>query len=147
MFDEHEAFITAFQAEHREMGNLVQTLRRVFDDAQPWSREVLSEGAEALAGLVKHLRHHFEQEEEGGYLEEALLAAPRFSHEAGVLLAQHAVMMSQAKQTLESARTADSEATWSELKAEVRSLIAALIAHESAENRIVRQAFNTGSDV
>lgn len=147
MLDEHAAFIAAFQAEHREMGNLVQTLRRVFDDAQPWSREISNEGTEALAAMAKHLRHHFEQEEEGGYLEEALSAAPRFSQEAEVLLAQHSVMLRQADQALDLARSADDAAAWTKLKNEVKSLIASLIVHETAENKIVQQALNTGLDV
>lgn len=147
MFDEHAAFIAAFQAEHREMGTLVQTLRRVFSGAQPWSPESSNEGAEALAALTKHLRHHFEQEEEGGYLEEALSAAPRFSQEAAVLLAQHPVMLQQANQVLELARSTSDAAAWEKLKNDVKSLIAAMIAHETAENKIVRQALNTELEI
>ena len=147
MFNEHEAFIAAFQAEHREMGGLVQTLRHVFDDAQVWSHETLSEGTGALASLTKHLRHHFEQEEEGGYLEEALSAAPRFSQEAAILVAQHPVMLRQANQALEFARSVDDASAWDKLKNEVKSLIAAMIAHETAENKIVQQALNTDVDV
>lgn len=147
MFNEHAAFIAAFQAEHREMGGLVQTLRRVFDDAQAWSPEALIEGTEALAALTTHLRHHFEQEEEGGYLEEALSAAPRFSQEAALLVAQHPVMLRQANQALEFARSVDDAAAWQTLKNDVKSLIAAMIAHETAENKIVRQALNTDVDV
>lgn len=129
------------------MDGLVQTLRRVFDEGHAWSPEALHEGTEALAALTKHLRHHFEQEEEGGYLEEALAAAPRFSHEAAVLVAQHPVMLRQADQALESARSADSAARWDKLKNEVKSFIAAMIAHETAENKIVQQALNTDVDV
>lgn len=147
MFNEHAAFIAAFQAEHREMAGLVQTLRRVFDDAQAWSPEALNEGTEALAALTKHLRHHFEQEEEGGYLEEALSAAPRFSQEAAILVAQHPVMLQQADHALESARSTDGAAAWGRLKNDVKALIAAMIAHETAENKIVRQALNMDVDV
>lgn len=144
--DEYAAFVAAFRAEHRELHKSVQTLGRVLDKSRSWSQKASNEAAEALAAMEKHLRRHFAQEEKGGYLEESLAVAPRFSHEAAQLLDQHSVLLRTANQALESARRSSDAQTWEKLKSEVASLIAAVLAHENAEDQIVQQALNSGEE-
>lgn len=142
------AFAAAFEAEHREMRQLVHRLRDAVNRNRSWSREVAREAVRAVEAMRTHLRHHFAQEEEGGYLEQALAMAPRFSDEAQVLLAQHASMLKRIDEVAEVARGAVEDAElWPQLKLQVKDLLRNLIAHESAENRIVQQAFNVGIEV
>jgi hypothetical protein len=143
----HRAFVAAFGAEHHELRQLVHSLHEAVRDERPWSREAATEAIGILHTLNAHLEHHFAQEEIGGYLEEALNAAPRFAGDAAELLRQHPQMLDKiqlARMTAD--RAANEPSAWPELKRESLELIKGLMAHESAENRIVQQAFNTGAD-
>ncbi|HUY33527.1 MAG TPA: hemerythrin domain-containing protein [Pirellulales bacterium] len=146
MTDEsHRAFISAFGTEHHELRQLVQAIRAVVRDERPWSHEAVAEVVELLASLETHLHHHFAQEEAGGYLEEVLSLAPRFSDEVAELLRQHPQMLDKTRLVYKTAgRAVHESSAWPQLKRELRELIEALIAHESEENKIVQQAFNTG---
>lgn len=142
---EYLAFAAAFQAEHRELRRLVQVLRHALGKEGGWSRELAREALEAFEALKTHLTEHFAQEEEGGYLEQALAVAPRYSDEAKLLLTQHALMTEQVAHVVETAQRAlDDANAWTALKAEARELLQKLVEHETAENQIVQQALNTG---
>jgi hypothetical protein len=143
----HQAFITAFGAEHHELRRLVHLLHEAIGDERPWSPEAAKAAVDVLAELATHLDHHFAQEENGGYLEEALTLAPRFTSQAAELLRQHPAILEKVgvlrKTANLSLRQSDA---WMRLRSEVTDLIRDLIAHERAENQIVQQAFNTGFD-
>jgi hypothetical protein len=142
---EYLAFAAAFEAEHREMRQLVQALRHVLGQERPWSRELAHEAAGAIEALCTHLKEHFAQEEEGGYLEQALAVAPRFSDEAKSLLQQHGLMLKKVGQVLETAKRAEeTPAAWMPLRMETKDLLQQLVMHEGAENKIVQQALNSG---
>jgi len=146
MTDEtHQAYVAAFGAEHHELRHLVHALHEALREERPWSHEAATEAVELLAALHTHLEHHFAQEEDGGYLEEALNLAPRFGSEAAELLRQHPRMLEKSCQVRTTAdRAAIEPAAWPQLKRELSELIKGLMAHEGAENKIVQQAFNTG---
>jgi hypothetical protein len=146
MTDETQrAYVAAFGAEHHELRHLVQTLHETLRDDCPWSREAATEAIKYLGALNAHLEHHFAQEEAGGYLEEALTIAPRFSAEAAELLRQHPRMLETTRQVRGTAgRAAVEPAVWPHLRRELQELIKGLMAHEFAENKIIQQAFNTG---
>ena len=146
--EEALAFAAAFEAEHREMRQLVVALRDAINHRnRPWSREVAREAVEAVEAMRVHLHHHFAQEEAGGYLEQALAMAPRFHDEAQTLLAQHAAMLHYIDEVAETAKSSvDDAELWSQVKLQVKDLLRKLVAHESAENRIVQQAFNVGTE-
>lgn len=142
---EYLAFAAAFQAEHRELRRLLQALRHALAKDRVWSQELAQEAFGIVEALDTHLHGHFSKEEEGGYLEQALAVAPRFSDEAQRLLAQHAVMLAEVKRVLETARRAISvQEAWLQLQAEARELMQKLVEHETAENQIVQQALNSG---
>jgi hypothetical protein len=139
------AFAAAFQAEHREMGSRLQRVRHALDDGGDWSGDAAQEATMAIEALERYLRQHFAQEEEGGYLEQALVAAPRFSSQAAELVRQHPAMLAQAAAALSTAREAASDAArWPVLQRQVQELVSALVAHEQSESTIVQQALNTG---
>lgn len=143
--EEALAFAAAFEAEHREMRQRVTALRNAVNRNRAWSRETAREAVEAVEAMRTHLHHHFAQEEAGGYLEQALVMAPRFSDEAQVLLAQHPVMLNHIDQVADVAQGALEDAElWPQLRLQVKDLLFKLAAHEGAENRIVQQAFNVG---
>ncbi|MGH7194249.1 MAG: hemerythrin domain-containing protein [Candidatus Saccharimonadales bacterium] len=141
----YSTFAAAFQAEHHDMSGLVQRLRQVFGGNRAWSPEAAREAVEAIAALEEHLEHHFRVEEAGGYLEEALAVAPRFSDLAEKLLAEHPVLLARMAETTALARRATAEPVLVDaLKKQVSELLGNLVVHETAENRIVQQALNSG---
>lgn len=95
-----------------------------------------------LADLGRHLPARFEIEERGGYLAEALAAAPRFSRQATRLMAQHAEfsrrMDALVKDTEHAGQTPSS---WTTSRNAFRQLALDLLAHEQAEADIVESAF------
>jgi hypothetical protein len=138
-------FANAFQAEHRELGWVLQRLGHVLGNGRPWSTSAAREASQAVEELDAHLHHHFAQEEEGGYLEQALVAAPRFSSQAAELLKQHPAILAQVAEVVRTARRAGADATaWPVLKQQVKQLLVSLVAHEKAENAVVQEAFNSG---
>ncbi|HJT35582.1 MAG TPA: hemerythrin domain-containing protein [Pirellulales bacterium] len=144
----YSTFAAAFQAEHHEMSELVQRLRQVLGGNRAWSPQAAREAVEAIASLQAHLKHHFMVEEAGGYLEEALIIAPRFSDLAAKLLAEHPVLLARTSETTALARRAAAEPVLLEaLKKQVTELLGNLVAHETAENRIIQQALNSGVEV
>ncbi|HEV7223575.1 MAG TPA: hemerythrin domain-containing protein [Pirellulales bacterium] len=141
--DEYAAFAAAFAVEHREMRHLLQTVRNLLGPQHPWSPEAV----EALIALQNHMRHHFSQEEEGGYLEEALAVAPRFSGQANMLLKQHPELLERVDHVVDLARhSGGAPEAWEKLRQEAESLFSALVAHEGGENQIVQQALNSGEE-
>jgi hemerythrin len=136
--------VAAFDAEHRELNHLVQETRQ-FVIHMPFSGETAEQSRHVLSRLRAHLEHHFAQEEQGGYLEEALVHAPRYSSHASRLLAQHPVMLGRVSDVLTLAGSGDfTEARWPKVQQEVSKLLKELLAHEAGENQLVQRAFNTG---
>jgi ABC-type transporter Mla subunit MlaD len=138
-------FITSLKAEHRE---LQQMLRQIGDclaasaaSASPRESAVYVE--ESLQALARHLKHHFEQEEAGGYLEEALAHAPRFGPRASQLLRQHPALLADTTELLDACRTCRDPESWSRFRMKTGRLLKELAAHEAGENQIIQQAFNT----
>jgi ABC-type transporter Mla subunit MlaD len=139
-----QAFAAAFGAEHQELRRLLHALQPALGSDHPWSRESARELQARLQDLETCLQRHFAQEESGGYLEEALALAPRFSAQASRLLAQHAELLGKLRQALEQAFAAvESPAAWQDLQFKTTTFIKELLAHEADENKIVQRAFNT----
>lgn len=144
---ENVAYVNAFRTEHHEMHKLAELLRETLDKQRSWSAAAASEAVHALKALTAHLQEHFALEETGGYLEQSLAAAPRFSHDAARLLGEHGELLRRANEAIVLAQGAKDEIAWEKLKSVVRSLLTALLAHETAENRIVQEAFNSGDEI
>jgi hemerythrin len=96
-----------------------------------------------LAELSNQIERHFAQEEVGGYMEEALSRAPRFSAQAAALLKQHLELALEVHELLARAQVAGEHPDlWENLSADVKTLVKKLSAHEAGENRIIEAAFN-----
>ena len=141
------AYINAFRADHHDLHKLAESVRVAADEQRSWSEEAALELEKALSTLAEHLRCYFGHEEEGGYLEQSMAFAPRFSLKAGELLVEHGVLLQQIDELVEFSRCVCDAEAWNKLKSDVRSLITALLRHETVENRIVQQAFNSGEEI
>ncbi|MBX9791745.1 MAG: hemerythrin domain-containing protein [Pirellulales bacterium] len=136
------AYLQQVRAEHYDLEQLVRQIEEAFGSAriQGWPPTSAPRLTELLTELNDQIQRHFAQEEVGGYMEEALSLAPRFSGQAQALLKQHAEL-SQAVRELQ-ARAKAEVLAWNSLHADLLTLLKKLKAHEAGENRIIEAAFN-----
>ncbi len=100
-----------------------------------------------LAKLGDQLVKHFATEEEGGYFSEALEHAPRLFERANALMAQHPLMLREAKALADLAPgggdPAAIEKWWAETRSRFLAFKAELMRHEHHENVVLQEAFHT----
>lgn len=140
------AYVTSIQAEHRELGCLLHEIEKCVMEASECACDTTAacKLVEALESLQSYLAHHFAMEEEGGYMEDALALAPRFSQQARRLQAQHPTFLFKLGKLLELARSlGEGGAGMCDVRSGATDLFKMLRAHEAGENRILEQAFNT----
>jgi RNA polymerase-binding transcription factor DksA len=95
-----------------------------------------------LADVSRQLPERFQIEEEGGYLAEALSAAPRYSKRATELMHQHGDFSLRIRAIVKDAESAtDSVDAWRLVHQRFRRLSMDLLAHEQAETDILESAF------
>lgn len=144
------AYVEHVRTEHRELQALIHRARRALAIAARslWREVTIPSLVEVLKDLHDHMERHFEQEETDGYLEEALIQAPRFTHQAECLLRQHPQMLKQMDEILaEVPRCHHRPDLWSQFELHAREMLQQLLTHEAAENQILERAYNTTLDV
>jgi RNA polymerase-binding transcription factor DksA len=111
-------------------------------DRDEASSESLASTHALLSDLGRQLPERFRQEEQGGYLAEALSAAPRFSRRATELMQQHAEFSRRIADVVKTAESAGSSSPdWRRVQDEFRQLSLDLLAHEQSESDIIESAF------
>ena len=126
--------------EHQMMRSLLQQTSALLasraDSLQPVVR--------LLQQLNEHAVKHFAHEEEGGYFQEAIAAAPRLANRAEQLEQQHPALAAALAGLLAQAEEGDgSEQCWQALTYRFEDLAQRLRQHEANENKLVQEAFNT----
>ena len=92
--------------------------------------------------LLDRLAAHFRNEEQGGYFDEVMAAAPRFHARVDLLVRQHCFL----KELLESLRRrvnagARSQASWLEAQAIFERFLRNFQEHEAAETKLLQEAY------
>jgi iron-sulfur cluster repair protein YtfE (RIC family) len=129
-------------AEHRDLFNLMSSVRSALasKESTPDRHAVL---LSLLHQLRDHLHNHFAQEEEGGFLEEAVTRMPRLSAAVRSILRQHPDLLAELDRVigvLESA-TVPAE-SWSQASDAFEVFSAHMAAHERSENAVVQEGYN-----
>ena len=142
-FSECQPFLVHLRAEHERLHadvcEVEQALQAHFCAATPlkvW---------ESLSRLRAELEHHFEEEERGGCIEEAVCHCPRLSREATSVERQHPALLQRLCQLIERVDGGDSGIN-EQFVEDFRQFARALHAHEVAENRILKEAFGYSSE-
>ena len=139
-----QAYVSSIRADHRHQGRLVHNLRSALENAarSKWSKASTAQIVDYLAVLRDHLAVHFAREEEGGYLEEALVHSPELQPEANRLMDEHPHLLTQFDALLGTARAKAGEpAPWPALAKELNAVIRELVTHELDENKLLQDAF------
>jgi hypothetical protein len=140
-----EAYVAGFKVEHREMHGVLRAVESAWRACEDggWKEPDRCRLCEAMTALREHLGHHFAQEEAGGYLEEALLAAPRLATTADRLLAQHPLLLRKCCETVDKLRQAPADAALRRrMREEFLDLRRKLLEHERGENALMQEAFH-----
>jgi len=150
--DPHETHLllkSHVDADHRELMRELRDLQRALESAAKngWPARQAEGILNLFWNLVAKLQRHFQQEEEGGYLEEALALAPHLSSEASVLEQQHAPLLARLAELQSRVARLDNSSSWEQVLRDFSLLAEAIRAHEHQENKLLATAFNVDLDL
>jgi hypothetical protein len=139
------------EAEHRHFGRMINEIRRAFEaPVHPGNLvAVISDAHAKLSVFSQQMRAHFETEEEGGYMEEAVARLPVLSHNADKLIAEHTVLRAALDGVVKRLdAVGDSIAEWNACRDDFKRFAQQIATHEANENWLLHEGFNEpGSDV
>ena len=141
--EEFIAYLTHLRAEHRRLREFLREIEQHWTEHEVVRlSELESRVIRKLEGLRAELAHHFEEEESGGCLDEAVARQPSLGQAADRLEQEHPALLKQLGQLIAQLKAA-SQAIQSldDAKESFRRFSEQLEAHESAENRILEESF------
>lgn len=130
-------------AEHRELFQLISQAKLAFNDAGRPLAKRREFALKTVETLQEHLGEHFAQEEQGGFLEEAVTRVPRLGRRMEEILQQHPPLLAELDSLTEA--LADSHLTvadWKEIAQQFETFVGHLQAHERSENAVVQEGYN-----
>lgn len=130
-------------AEHRDLFNLIQSVRAAFaapGNPTPACRAMV---LEAIRSLRSHLSEHFAREESGGFLEEAVTRIPRLSAAMRSIICQHPDLLAELDRVIAGLECApDSSAAWEAARKAYGDFACHMTEHERRENAVVQEGYN-----
>ena len=130
-------------AEHRDLFHLMQSVRSAFATAGSPTAELRAEVLASLHDLRTHLAEHFVQEEQGGFLEEAVTRVPRLSAAARSILTQHPTLLAELDSLITDLDpVANGAETWRRSHHAFEAFASHMAAHERSENAVVQEGYN-----
>ncbi len=94
--------------------------------------------------MRNELDRHFNEEEQGGCIEEAVCRCPSLSQDATRVEQQHPGLLEQLDNIISRTRTVP--CVIADIEHDVADFASQLMAHEAAESRILQRAFGSNSD-
>jgi hypothetical protein len=130
-------------AEHRDLFHLLLAVRSALAATGSPTADPRSDVLDSMHHLRDHLADHFAQEEQGGFLEEAVARIPRLSAAVQSILGQHPLLLANLDRVIEDleASPADSVA-WVRANRDFEAFSARMTAHERSENTVVQSGYN-----
>ena len=133
------AFPELITSEHEE---LVRAVREAGDELASPNRE-RNRVNDKLIHLSEFVESHFRQEEQGGYMADALRHSPQLRARAEALKEQHEQLQEEIdKLQLLVHSGVESPHWWERVQVDFQHFAARLTNHEHAENQLVQEAFN-----
>lgn len=141
----HDHIALVVRAEHRQLHQRLHETERLLTKNEP-SAECLRQVLDDLVALRGQLAQHFDREEMGGFLDEAVALAPRFSGDAARLKHDHSTFLAELDGIIQLAGKRGTTDDYTELCGRTRDLFHALRLHEAGEDRILQQVFPSELD-
>jgi iron-sulfur cluster repair protein YtfE (RIC family) len=134
------AYLEHLQAEHHRLNCALLEIRHQFAELNRSTQppDGLAELTKRLEDLLKELRSHFAEEEEGGCLEEAVARCPSLGPQTKDLMGEHPQLARALEQLL--AAMKDRAANQEAWQKQFEAFATDLRAHECAENRLLQTA-------
>jgi hypothetical protein len=140
--DEFRAYATHLRSEHRRLDERLRRVEQRWRAGRPHWAQFAPEAAGDLAELRTELARHFEEEEDGGCLEQAVSQLPTLAPEVGRLEHEHSQLLCTIDRLIERLRRPKTASEpMDEVDEEFRGVVKRLRAHEAAENRILKESF------
>jgi len=129
--------------QHRDLHARLLALRADFAPVHDAGHAPVKAIRDRLEDLRDHLRDHFVQEEQGGFLEESIARMPRLSMAAREVMADHPRLLAELNTLLDKLPAQDvRDASWDEAAHGFAAFTEHLLAHERNENAVVQQGYN-----
>ena len=130
-------------AEHRDLFHLMLAVRSSLAAAGPLPLERREDVLAAMHELRDHLRDHFAQEEQGGFLEESVTRIPRLSAAVQSILGQHPGLLAELDRVIGDLESSHVDhGVWARIDRNFASFSAHMTAHERSENAVVQAGYN-----
>jgi len=130
-------------AEHRELFMRMQAVRTALTDRQPPTAQRFADLRAGLDELREHVRAHFEQEEQGGFMEESIARMPRLAPAAAAIVRQHPALLAELDALIGRLSGGDlSVEAWARAGRDFDHFSATMTAHERSENAVVQDGYN-----
>lgn len=143
--DDCRTYVEHLRVEHTHIDKALEELQHVLANAVAWSKENPAPALRArLVQLREQLVHHFQEEEEGGCMEEAQSRSPCLSEDVRTLQAEHAGFLTALDGMIAEAELLDRQPNdLQELQKSFGGFLQRLHAHEAEENRILLFGFGS----
>ncbi len=126
------------QSEHRELAEVLVQIR----DAVSVRVCTKIQLEDLMTRLCELVESHFNQEEQGGYLKEALDRAPHYAAKAESLLAEHRALQEDVEKIRLLVHSGvESSAWWIHINSDFNNFASQLQNHEHAEVQVLQGAF------
>lgn len=137
------------RAEHEELHHLLGAVQRQLEGCGKQGRcEAGACSAAALKKLREHLLAHFDREEKGGWLEEAVVRAPHLAHQLAALERQHNPLRDCLARLVGDAEAMDgTEESIEQLRVNFEKFAHKLLKHEANEEHVLQEGFNEDLDI
>jgi hypothetical protein len=139
--DQFRTYVEHLRIEHRRLHDRIREAENSLfleDESKQLAR---AEIVERLTELRDEIARHFADEEAGGCLEEAASYCPSVGPAARDIEAEHPELLGRLDMLIARARSMKAGAPGPTLRDDFRALVSLISAHESAENRLLHQAF------
>lgn len=136
-----QAFVVHLQDEHRRLDEAAHKVEELLASRLK-NRPRLADTKDAanqLRRLRERLNRHFQEEEEGGCIEEAVARCPTLSQDAFDLEREHRELLGELDQLIVAA---EREQPLAKLDERYHVFVGRLRAHEAQENELVQRGFN-----
>lgn len=142
---ECQAYVVHLREEHRQLNEASQKIESALAEQshQQLPAKTSSDFVERLRNLRERLERHFQEEEQGGCIEEAVARCPGLSRSAFDLEHEHVDLRSELDGLIEEAERGQPLHV---LESRYEAFAKRLRSHEAQENVILQEGFNVRMD-
>ena len=115
-------------------------LEKLDKTVSPAAQTALTDLYTCLDKIHSHLLHHFQFEDEGGYMADVVSMAPQKNRLVEDLHAEHKVLGEEIGHLVDQAKVV--EGSLDALRQKITAWVAKVEAHEHQENTLVQEAYN-----